>query len=98
MSVTSLENIFSQSVVVFFSIVSFAVEKLLNLRRCYYFFCFYFHYSWMLLLFLETIKKDIAVIYVRDCSSYVFSRSFIIFGLTFSYLTDFRLIFMNGVK
>ena len=96
MSVTSLEKIFSQSVVVFFFIISYAVKKVLSLRGATT--LFFFHYSCMLLLFLEIIKKDIAMIYARECSSYVFSRSFIVFGLTFSSLIRFRLIFMSGVK
>ena len=40
--------------------------------------CFYFHYSgrWVL--------EDLAVIYVRECFACVFSRSFMVSGLTFN--------------
>ena len=60
---------FSYSVDRLFNLVmvSFAVEKVLSLIRSHlFYFCFYFHYSrgW--------IQKDIAVIYVKECSAYVF--------------------------
>ena len=67
MSVT-FANIFSQSVGCLFVLfmVSFVVQKLLSLiRSCLFIFCFYFHY------YGRWIEKDIAVIYVRECSAYV---------------------------
>ena len=60
--------------------VSFAVKKLLSLARSHLFsFSFYSYYSrrWM--------KKDLAVIYVKECSMFS-SKSFIVSGLTFSSL------------
>ena len=41
------------------------------------YFCFYLHYSG------RWIKKDVAVTYVRECSAYISSKSFIVSGLTF---------------
>ena len=54
--------------------------------------CFYFHYSgrWVI--------EDPAVIYVRECFAYVFSRSFIVSGLTYRSLICFEFIFVYDVK
>ena len=46
-------------------IVSFAVQKLLCLIRSHLF-IFYFHYT------KRWVKDDLAVIYVTECSAYVF--------------------------
>ena len=51
--------------------------------------CFCFHDSG------RWIKKDVAVIYVRECSMF---SSFIVSGLTFRSLIHFELIFVYGVK
>ena len=53
------------------------------------YFCFCFHYSG------RWIKKDVAVIYVRECSMF---SSFIVSGLTFRSLIHFELIFVYGVE
>ena len=69
LSVASFANIFSHSegcLLVLF-MVSFAVQKLLSFIRSHLFvFCFYFHFS------RRWVKKDLAVIYVIECSAYVF--------------------------
>ena len=65
--VASFANIFSHSVGCLFILfmVSFAVQKLFSLVRAILFiFVFIFIKRW--------IKKDIAVIYVKECSAYVF--------------------------
>ena len=69
LSVVSFAIIFSQSEGCLFTllIVSFAVQKLLNLIMYHFFyFCFYFHYS------RRWVIEDLALIYVIKCSSYVF--------------------------
>ena len=79
LSVTSFANIFSHSVGCLFILfmVSFVVQKLLSLTRSQLFiFYFCFHYS------RRQIEKDVAVIYVKECSMFS-SRSFIVSGLTF---------------
>ena len=54
--------------------VSFAVKMLLSLiRSCLFVLLFS--------LLRETDQKDIAVIYVKECPAYVFSRWFTILGL-----------------
>ena len=66
--VISFALIFSHSEACLFNllIVSFLVHKLLNLIRSYLFILFYFHYS------RRWVIKDLAVIYLRECSVYVF--------------------------
>ena len=95
MSVASFAIIFSHSEGCLFTllIVSFAVPKLLHLIRSYLFiFCFHFQYSgrWVI--------EDPAVIYVRECLPMVYSRSFIVSGLTFRSLIHFEFIFVYGVR
>ena len=47
--------------------VSFAVQKLLSVIRSHFFvFVFMFYYS------RKWIRKDLATIYVKECSVYVF--------------------------
>ena len=67
LSVVSLAIIFSHSEGCLFTllIVSFAVQKLLCLIRSHLF-CFYFHYS------RKWVIEDLALIYVIECSAYVF--------------------------
>ena len=57
-------NIFSHSVSCLFILlmVSFAVQKLLSLIRSHCLFLFLF----------SLLKKDLAVVYVKECLSYVF--------------------------
>ena len=67
----SFANIFSHSLGCLFVLfmVSFAVQKLLSLIRSHLAFlsvCSYFHYS------RRRLEEDIAVIYVKECFSYVF--------------------------
>ena len=70
LSVASFANIFSHSEGCLF-IVSFAVQKLLSLIISVYFcFYFYFHYS------RRWIEKDLAEVYVKECSAYVFLLEF----------------------
>ena len=95
LSVVSFAIIFSHSEGCLFTllIVSFVVQKLLILIRSHFFyFCFYFQYSgrWVI--------EDPAVIYVRECLPMVYSRSFIVSGLTFRSLIHFELIFVCGVR
>ena len=69
LSAVSFAVIFSHSEGCLFTlfIVSFSVQKLLNLIRSHLFtFCFYFHYS------KRCVIEDLAVIYVTEFSAYVF--------------------------
>ena len=67
LSVVSFAVIFSHSEGFLFTllIVSFAVQKLLSLIPLVYF-CFYFCYS------KRWVTEDLALIYVIECSAYVF--------------------------
>ena len=66
--VVSFANIFSHSLGCLFILfmVSFAVQKLLSLIGSICLFLFLFHYS------RRWIQKNIAAIYVKECSAYVF--------------------------
>ena len=66
--VLSFANTFSHSVgCLFILLVSFAVQTLLSLIRSYSFiFCFNF------LCFRRQIQKNIASVYAKECSAYVF--------------------------
>ena len=55
------------------------------------YFCFYFRYS------RRWVIEDLALIYVIECSAYVSSKSFIVFGLIFRSLIYFEFIFVYGV-
>ena len=55
------------------------------------YFCFYFHNS------RNWVKKDLAVIYVTECSIFS-SKSSIVSGLTFRPLIHFEFIFVCGVR
>ena len=46
----------------------------------------------------KQIEKDVAVVYVKECSVTFFSKSFIVSGLTFRSLIHFEFIFVYGVK
>ena len=53
------------------------------------YFCFYFHYS------RRWVIENLALIYVIECSAYVFSsKSFIVSGLTFRSLIHYESIFV----
>ena len=86
-------NIFSHSEDCIFILfmVSFAVQKLLSLTRSLLFIFAFISIT------QKQIKKDIAVIYVKECSVF-FSKNFIVSSLTSMSLTHFELIFMYGVK
>ena len=68
LSVVSFAIIFSRSEGCLFTLlmVSFAVQKLLNLIRSHLFTFLNFHYS------RRWVKEDLALIYVIECSAYVF--------------------------
>ena len=68
LSVISFENTFSHSEGCLFILfmVSFDVQKLLSLVRSNCLFLFLFS------LFKEVCQKDLAVIYIKECFSYVF--------------------------
>ena len=67
--VTSLVNIFSHSVgcVFILLMVSFAVQKILNLIRSYLFI-----FVFIFITLKMWIQKDISGIYAKECSAYVF--------------------------
>ena len=67
-SVASFANILSHSVgcLLILFMVSFAVQKILSFIRSHLFIFGFFHYSRRLVI------KDLAVIYVIECSAYVF--------------------------
>ena len=68
LSVVSFAIIFSRSEGCLFTllIVSFAVQKLLSLIRSTCLLLFYFRYS------RRWVKEDLVLIYVMECSAYVF--------------------------
>ena len=96
LSVVSFAVIFSHSESCLFTllIVSFAMHakafKFNQVPLVYS--CFYFHYS------RRWVIKDLALIYAIECSAYVFSKSFIVSGLTFRSLIHFEFIFVYGVR
>ena len=69
LSVTSFANIFSHSVgcVFILLMVSFAVQKILNLIRSYLFI-----FVFIFITLKMWIQKDISGIYAKECSAYVF--------------------------
>jgi len=91
LSVVSLAIIFSHSEGCFFTllIVSFAVQKLLNLIRFHLFFLFVCFYFWVI--------EYLALTYVKECIAYVLPKSFIVSGFTFKPLIHFEFIFVYGV-
>ena len=91
LSVVSFANIFSISEGYLFILfmASFAVWKIYVLIRCHLFIFVYFYYS------RRWIKKDIAVIYDKECSMFSFS-SFIVSSLIFRSLIHFEFIFLYG--
>ena len=44
------------------------------------------------------IRTHNAAIYVKECSAYVFLRSFIVSGLSFSPLVQFEFIFVYDIR
>ena len=53
--------------------------------------CFYFHYS------RKWIRKDIAVIYVREHSAYVLSKGFIVYSFKFRSLIHFAMTNLDSI-
>ena len=67
LSVDSFANIFSHSEGCLFVLFVVCFAKAFTFHQVpFVYFCFYFLYS------RRWIKKDLAVIYVKECSSYVF--------------------------
>ena len=56
------------------------------------YFCFYFLYV------RRQIQKNIATIYVKECSACVFLQEYYSIGLTYRSLIHFEFIFVYGVK
>ena len=95
LSITLFANIFSQSLGCLFIlfIVAFAMQKLLSLNRTHLFI-----FVFISIILEDGSKKDVAVVYVRECSVCVFLEEFLIIGVTFKPLIHFDLIFAHGVK
>ena len=72
--------------------VSFAVQKLLSLIRSHLFIFAFVSIT------LEDKSKKILLSYVKECSAYVFFRSFIVSGLKFRSLIHFEFIFVYDVR
>ena len=71
--------------------VSFAVQKLLSLIRSNLF-------TFASLALGDRSKKNTATVYVKECSAYISSRSFMVSGLAFKSLIHFEFIFMYCVR
>ena len=89
LSVVLFANIFSHSEGCFYILfmVSFAVQILLIRPHLL---IFIFSRRW--------VKKDLAMIFVKECSAGFFSKSTIVFSLTFRSLIHFEFIFFCGVR
>ena len=88
-------NIFSHSISCLFVwfMVSFAAQKFLSLIKSHFiYFCFHFCYS------RKCTQKDVAVIYIKECSAYVFLQELLVSGLTFRPSIHFEFIFVYGIK
>ena len=72
--------------------VSFALQKLLSLIRSHLFI-----FTFIAFASGNRSKKNIAIIYVKECSMFS-SRSFMVSGLTFRSLIYFQFIFVYGVR
>ena len=70
LSVDSFETILSHSKGCLFILfmVSFVVQELLSFIRSHLFFCFCFCFHFL----RKWVQKDLAVIYVTECSVYIF--------------------------
>ena len=95
LSVDSFANIFSHSEGCLFILfmVSFAVQKLLSLIRSHLFI-----FVFIFITLGGGSKKDLAVVYVKECSAHVSSKSFIVSSFIFGSLIHFEFIFVYGVK
>ena len=96
LSIDSFANIFShcEGCLNVLFIVSFALQMLLSFIWSHLFIFVFISIT----LGGGWVKKDLAVIYVKECSSHVSSKSFIVSGLTFRSLIHFEFIFVYGVK
>ena len=93
MSVPLFANVFSHSVGFLFVLFMVCCVNVFEFDYVpVVYFCFYFHNSG------RWIEKDIAVIYVKACSAYDSSKSFIGSGLTSRSLTHFDLTFVYGIR
>ena len=72
--------------------VSFAVQKLLSLIRSHLFI-----FTFIAFASGKRSKKNIATIYVKECSMFS-SRSFMVSGLTFRSLIYFQFIVVYGMR
>ena len=93
LSVISFANIFSHAVHHLFvlSMISFAVQKLLSLIRSHL-----STFGFVSFALGDRSKKNIAAIYVKECSAYVFLEQFI--SLTFRSLIHFEFMSVYGVR
>ena len=93
MSVPLFANVFSHSVGFLFVLFMVCCVNVFEFDYVpVVYFCFYFHNSG------RWIEKDIAVIYVKACSDYDSSKSFIGSGLTSRSLIHLEFIFVYGIK
>ena len=95
LSVVSFANIFSHSEGCLFVLfmVSLAVQKLLSLIKSHLFI-----FVFISVTLKRWVKKDFAVVYVKECFSYVSSKRFIVSGITFKSLIHLEFIFVYGVR
>ena len=93
LSVVSLAIIFShsQGCLLIWLIFSFAVQKILSLIRSHLFI-----FVFICITLGGGVKEDLAVIYVKECTAYIFHKSFIVSRLTS--LIHFDFIFVYGVR
>ena len=88
-----LQIFFSRSVGIFILlVVYFAIQKSLSLIRLHLLIFAYIFFASG-----DRSKEITAVIYVKECSVF-YSRSFIVFGLTFWSLIHFEFIFVYDVR
>ena len=85
MSVAAFVNTFSHSKGCLFDYGFLCCAKAFKFNQVPFIFCFYFHYS------RRWIIKDLAVIYVKECSVYS-SKSFIVSDLIFRFLIHLSIL------
>ena len=95
LSDVSFAIIFSHSKDCLFTllIVSFAVQKHLSLIRSHL-----FTFVFISITLGGRVIEDLALIYVIECSAYVFPKSFITSGLTFRSLAHFEFSYVYSVR
>ena len=72
--------------------VSFAVQKLLNLIRSHLFI-----FAFISFVLGDRSPKNIAMIYFKECSMF-FSRNFMVASVIFRSLIHIKFIFVDGVR